>query len=75
MKRYHFDFGNSGTDVIGMCAAVFANSREEAVLKLCAALPEHVDPVKPQGDVQYATVYLNPDNINKDHIDSEEEQA
>lgn len=82
LARYHFDFGNSNTEAIGMCAVIVAPSELAAVAKLQAALKalypeneimlEQADDAAPAAGVDYICVYLNPANITTKDIDDVE---
>ena len=67
MKRYHFSLGNSKDGPIGYCAAVRAESQEEAVEILKQALlvgKVFID----HPAVEHVEVYLNADAVTTDDI-------
>lgn len=71
---YHFDIGNSSEGPIGLCARVTADSPEQALKLLKAALPEEIEVELVDGDdghVEYINVYLNDDFISTKDIDEE----
>ena len=70
-KSYHFSLGNSTKGAVGYCARVIATSKEEAVEKLKAAIPED-QPVTPYTDddaIDYFEVYFNENAITVEDID------
>ena len=73
-SSYHFDFGNSNTGCIGMCAQVKATTRKEAASLLNKTLSESATPSRFEPDgtivlyegeashgasVEYIHVYLS----------------
>jgi len=71
MRRYRFSLGNSSRGPVGYCAAILAETEEEAVAKLKAAIPlsGSVTPYGPGGGVEYIEVYFNESAITADHIE------
>jgi hypothetical protein len=89
MRTYHFDLGNTTKGCLGLCAAVFANSKREAVQLLKDAF-ENSAPIDAsverdtqyQGTValhlraeavEYVHVYLNLGKLTSRHIDDVED--
>lgn len=77
-NRYHFDIGNSNDGPIGFCAAVYADSQEEAAQLLKSALEEinseHSVIDNHSGDgIDYVQVYFNTDHISASDIDYDDE--
>ena len=69
--NYHFDVGNSNTGPVGFCVVVEAQTKELALNILKKHLPENVDVRLPfETGILSADVYLNPDNVTVDDIDS-----
>ncbi len=83
MKKFHFSCGNSTTDIVGLCAQVVADTRQEAVSKLRNALELSLGPLgavpihSEEPFVEYINVYINPDYIGASQIEEQErrEQA
>lgn len=74
LHRYHFDLGNNFDGPVGFCAAVDAETPEEAVEILKANLPEEeeVVPFRENSDdraVDYCCVYFNDEFITVANID------
>ena len=80
MKNYHFSCGNSTEGIVGLCAEIVAETREEAVQKLRAALEDTLGSsgVFPlcfeQSPIRYINVYVNPDYIGVCQIEEQEQQ-
>ena len=83
-KSYHFDMGDSNSDVIGLCARVDAESEEQALSRLqdfLAACEEFKlkRHVCAQPHIEYVNVYIAAENITVKHIDEvddgEEEES
>jgi hypothetical protein len=77
MPVYHFDIGDSTKDVIGLCASVTAESREEAVKMLQEEVDAEVSDLIEifkggTKGIHYINVYLNSQNIKVEDIDEEE---
>lgn len=68
MKRYHFSLGNSKDGPIGYCAAVRAESKEEAVEILKQALLVEIKVFIEHPAVEHVEVYLNPAVVTTDDI-------
>lgn len=80
LKSFHFDCGNSNTGPVGFCARVKARTKEEALEKLKAALPEEVALRTVCNDegmkgIEYLNVYFNDVNIHVGDIDDEEDTS
>jgi len=77
MKRYHFSLGDSNDGPVGFCAAVFADTKKQAVEKLRAILPDEqaVEPLDSDedGEVEYINTYFNPDAVTEADVDKEYE--
>lgn len=74
---YHFNLGNSTFGPIGFCARVVAQSKETALAKLTARLPESVR-VRPYWDDkhykgEYIEIYINAGAITTADIDEFED--
>lgn len=75
MKNYHFDVGNSSTGPIGMCAAINATSKKDAIERFRILYEEAVFKGQEDGclaelgDDQYIAVYINPAGLKTSHID------
>lgn len=70
---YHFDVGNSSDGPLGLCARVLADSPEEALALLKAALPEEVEVDTDESRVEYINVYINDDYITVKDVGDEED--
>lgn len=82
MPCYHFDIGNSSEGLLGFCARVRAESKEQAVKYLQEALDEFIgDTVELSVDgynkdvttIEYAHIYIGSQNIRAEDIDDQEE--
>ena len=79
MPSYHFDCGNSTKGPIGLCAAVTADTKAEALTQLqtfLAWVGEEVglaktSAVKAAPGLEYCNVYIEGDNITVADIDEE----
>jgi hypothetical protein len=74
--RYHFSLGDSDDGPVGFCAEVEADSEDEALKTLQAALPE-IHEMEPASDgtwrnIVYVNVYFNPNRISRADIDEKE---
>jgi hypothetical protein len=75
MKRYHFSVGDSTDGPIGLCAAVYATSKERAVQVLRERLNQVLGGCGefPVGDsaeqVEYINVYVAPERIGLADLD------
>jgi len=69
MNKHHFSLGNSTSGVLGLCAEIVAETREEATSKLRSALAGSLDPFGTipihcdDSSVGYINIYLSPENI------------
>ena len=73
MPSFHFSIGDSSDGPIGMCGAVKARSKEQALEMLRESLPNEI-PVLKIGEVVgigYVNVYLNLDAIKVDDFEKE----
>lgn len=87
MHRYHFSFGNSNDGPIGYCAAVYADSPQEAVGILKTELEElraqdgamisDYGEFRGTGEkgISYVQAYLNEEKVTVDDIDDVEEET
>ncbi len=74
MKEDHFEFGDTDSGVVGLCAMVRAESKERALELLQAALPEEIEVEErdPEGEgVMYIRVYVNGENAEVEDIDTD----
>lgn len=74
MKRFHFSVGNSTDGPVGFCAAVYAETPEEAVELLRNALPVE-SPVRPEDrtGISYIAAYFNQSAVTVADIDEVED--
>jgi hypothetical protein len=75
MNSYHFSLGDSTSGLLGLCAEVVAQTREEASAKLRTALESALGPLGvlhvPSEDplVRYLNIYVNPNFVGARQID------
>jgi hypothetical protein len=75
MREYHFSCGNSTRGAVGLCGAVRARSRTEAlrtvrrVLRQLAGPCGEVELQPPDGPVAYMNVYVSPENVRAAEIE------
>jgi hypothetical protein len=69
MRSYHFNLGESGKEPIGFSARVMAETMDEAVAKMRAALPPEFEMSAGAEGIEYITIYFNPDSVSADDID------
>lgn len=70
MPEYHFSCGNSTDGPIGFCAVVKADTKEQALEKLRAALPQTIEEVTDEEHgVEYCSIYINPNAVTVQDID------
>ena len=77
MNRYHFGVGNSTHGPVGYCAAIYAESPEDALEVLRGMLEGdgvlgHLidDPdARENGGIDYLNVYFNPEKVTLEDID------
>jgi hypothetical protein len=78
LKSYHFSCGNSTQGPVGICARVIADTKQEAIGKLRAAIENSLGAfgeLRLQVDapaVQYVNVYISPENITFSDLDMED---
>jgi len=75
MKSFLFSVGNSSQGPVGYCARIWAESKEDALEILRAAIPFE-QTILERGDhherVEYMIAYFNPDAIMLEDIDENE---
>jgi hypothetical protein len=76
MPRYHFNIAGGQKDVLGLCAEVITETKQEAVKVLQNALDTSSTLELNKGSdllrVGYVALYLYPEHVTEDDIDHED---
>lgn len=72
---FHFSCGDSTIGTIGFCCRITAESPQEALRILQAALPTELEVATDDDRIEYLNVYFSAENLRVGDIDEEDDGA